>query len=313
MKGVSMSDQEARFAAKDFTMGDLNAVVKFLGEEATQRIKSGHPFTLTFLEEQLRTLFDKNGRRIPEGLTYPVRDPDRSYFLQQPQIDYAQRLERLKVHFRERKLPISPSQFQDECEGLREELAKSEEFATCANILNGVVLPVVLLPVPHRGFDYGMVLERVYLSAVERAYKELFPERTFQNNRKGELARKVSIIDGSRHDLLVGKLFKGPVIGLFSPNPLQGFSVLAQREQMATLPQRFSLGGGFDSATAVTMYPDVLARDFQTPGYDCAALSWVDSEYSLCFEANDERLWFDHEVSLGYAFGSYSGGLFFSR
>ena len=88
-------------------------------------------------------------------------------------------------------------------------------------------------------------------------------------------------------------------MGIHFPNPLQGFSVNASREQMATLPQGFILSG-MDTSVAMVMYPDILARDWNTFGLDLAALSFYFqySRYSLKFTANDVNLEFDNTHNL---------------
>ena len=51
------------------------------------------------IKEALRPLFDKNGRRIPCDLAANVCDPNREFHLNQPMIDYAERLYRLVEFF----------------------------------------------------------------------------------------------------------------------------------------------------------------------------------------------------------------------
>ena len=48
-------------------------------------------------------------------------------------------------------------------------------------------------------------------------------------------------------------------VGIYFPNPLQGFSVDAGWEQMATLPEGFILSG-IDIIIAMIMYPDILTQ-----------------------------------------------------
>jgi len=77
------------------------------------------------------------------------------------------------------------------------------------------------------------------------------------------------------------------VIGILLPNPLQGFSIPACREYADSLPEILHLAGGYDFSAALAAYPDVLGRDFNTPGNDMAALQfalssqgWDDEEYT---------------------------------
>lgn len=59
------------------------------------------------------------------------------------------------------------------------------------------------------------------------------------------------------------------------------------------------------------MYPDVMARDYQTPGYDCSAVQWQSSEYSLGFGAGGGKMFFDYGDYLAGANDGCSGGLLF--
>ena len=129
------------------------------------------------------------------------------------------------------------------------------------------------------------------------------------NYRKGDLGGKVSVVDGSRHDQLISRMKEGLVIGLHFPNPLQGFSINASREQMSTLPEGFILSG-MDTPIAMVMYPDILARDWDTPGLNLA-LQWQSAGYSLYFWACGGSLGFGRTAGLAGASGSYSGGLLF--
>ncbi len=69
--------------------------------------------------------------------------------------------------------------------------------------------------------------------------------------------------------------------------------------------------GGMDIPVAMVMYPDILARDFNTPGLDMAALQWRSADSSLFFLADDDGLDFFRADCLAYARGDYSGGLLF--
>jgi len=99
------------------------------------------------------------------------------------------------------------------------------------------------------------------------------------------------------------------VVGIYFPACLQGFSILAARETMAPYPEGFALSGALDISVAIAMYPEVLARDWNTPTLDCAANIWS-SDSSLCFDADDHRLDF---LSTGVqeADGTSSSGLLF--
>jgi hypothetical protein len=292
------------FMSRDWTVGDLNALVKNLGEEIARKIQRGEAKVI--LEEVLKTLFDKNGRRIPQGLTANVCEPNKNFRLYQPELkesDCANRLLRLHGYLGI-DTGITAEQLKQETERL---LALIRNNSQIANLAKRVCLPIVLPKLITD--DLGAELE-YYLTAVGNSYAKVFPDRSFNNYRKGTLADAVKIVDGSRHDQLIAKMKQGPVPGIYFPNPLQGFSVNASREQVTTLPEGFILSG-LDTIIAMIMHPDILARDFNTPSLDLAAFSWRSSTCSLCFGADFDGLDFGNSGGLAVAGGNFSGGLFF--
>ena len=295
---------------QDWTTGDLNALVKNLGgEEIARKIQRGE--VKINIEEIIEKFFDKHGRRIPKDLKNSVRDPNRDFYLNQPKLetidDYGERYTRFAEAFHPGPI-ISVAEFQAKSQKLIKQIKADENLK---NLLNGVYLPIIILELESKKFDYGQILEKVFLSAVEKAYQKQFPSRNFYNYRKNELKGKVSIVENSRHNQLIKEMKKGPVVAVYFPNPLQGFSILAAREQVKTLPENLFLSGGFDIATAMTIYPDVLARDCSTSGYDLSALSWKSPNYSFYFEVSGDELHFDRYGHLSHAIDDYSSGLLF--
>lgn len=247
--------------------------------------------------------FDHAGRRIPprEELEAPVRDSDRSFHLVQPPFDYAVRLQQLADVGLEPG--ITAAGFKSRTEAI---LARVREDETIANLLNGVYLPLVIPQTVVT--DLGQTTE-TFVTAAKRSYERQFPDRSFTNCRAGELAKQVKVVEGSRYERLVTAIAAGPVVGLYFPNPLQGFSVDAQREQMSSLPDDFILSGPLDIAAGWMMYPDVVGRDFKTPVNDCSAVSWQLPQYSLCCGAHGGGAKFGNGDGLGDAYGVCSGGL----
>ena len=289
----------------DWTRGQVEALINIIGEENAKGLLSGDISAES--KEVIKKLFDKHGRRIPEGLQANVCDPNRDFRLERPkldeEVDFANRIMRLHECL-SIDTEVTVEQLKAETERL---LAIIGENSRIANIANGVCLPVVLPKLVTD--DLGAELE-LYLAGVKNSYAKTFGDRTFYNHRKSTLANEVSIVDGSRHDQLVSRMKECPVIGLYFPNPLQGFSIHADREQMSTLPEGFVLSG-MDTPIAMAMYPDVLARDWNTPGLDMAALQWRSADYSLSFKAYDDKLDFGYTGPLAYVYDYYSGGLLF--
>jgi hypothetical protein len=283
----------------------LALVKKLGGREVVNAILRGEKTVM--IKDTIRLLFDKHGRRIPEGLQANVCDANRKFRLDRPkldnEVDFVNRISRLHGCL-SINTQVTAKQLKVETERL---LATIRGNSQIANIANGVYLPVVLPKLVTN--DLGAELE-LYLAGVDNIYANTFGERTFYNYRKGTLANEVSIVNGSRHDQLIKRMKQGPVIGLHFPNPLQGFSIHASREQMSTLPEGFILSG-MDTPIAMVMYPDILARGYNTPGLDMAALQWQSAGGSLGFEPGGGRLAFGYTGYLAYAVGSYSGGLLF--
>lgn len=279
-------------------LGGLNSVKALLRDEVEIEI----------LEKVLK-LFDKHGRRIPKDLENPVRDPDKDFYLVQPKLnkieDYSIRLKRFLGIFYDFRSLMYAIEFQLKCQELIAEIKRNKLLV---NLLNGVHLPIIL-PKLESYTDYGKTYEQVFLPAVKKAYEKQFPGRNFHNYRKGELANRVSIVEGSRYEKLIERMKQGILYGIYFPNPLQGFSILAAREQMNTLPGNLLLAGGFDTCVAMAMYPDVLARDYHTPAYDLSAFSWRSPDYSLYFKAYDDRLNFGGHGPLSDASDRFSPGL----
>ncbi len=273
----------------DFTRGEEEALLNRLGGTEMGRAIGSGKYTVkimgneVLLAEAMEKLFDRHGRRIPSGLKSEVRDANRDFYLKQPNLKametYGYALARLQTHLKCGPF-ISEADFAARSLKLVEAVKANSQLA---NLGSGVCLPFCLPPTVVN--DYGEKLEEM-LTAFGQAYTKEYPRRSFTNYRRGELKGKVKVVKGSRHEEFLAKLARGTVVGLYCPTALQGYSIPAAREQMATLPDNLILAGGLDIAASLIMYPDVLARDWQTPGLDMAALSWSSVDCSLYFKAD---------------------------
>ena len=286
----------------NWTQGQFEALINILGEENALALIQGD-VEVTF-QLCARKFFDKNGRRIPpRGLVAAVCDSNPNYRLNQPNSDYAGRLARLQqAGF---TVGISADEFEARTSALLSVVEQNEQIK---NLLKGVYLPIVIQQQMNIA-NLGEVTEKL-VEAAGASYCRQFPNRSFTNHRKGELAGQISIVEGSRYERLIKKIASDLVVGIYFPACLQGFSVHAQREQATTLPEGFILSGPLETAMGWTMYPDVLGRDWNTPGYDCSAVQWRSADYSLGFKADGGRADFALKTNLGSAYGPCSGGLF---
>lgn len=282
-----------------WTLGQTEAILNVLGGEGVaSALIAGAK--VAKIEDAVRMLFDKHGRRIPpQGMKAPVVDANRDFHLDQPQVDFAERLFWLHWALGLTEWFLQPEKFERRTAGI---IQRMRQDKLLINLFRGVFLPIVL---PRMEIvDYGTALEETLLPAVGRAHQAEFPDR-FYCTRRGALDHEVENVYRSRHEELKKALAAGPVVALYFPTALQGYSIPADLEQMATLPDEVLLAGALEPATALAMYPDILARDGHTPGLDCAAVSWRGR--SVYFRASDNTLDFDSR-SPG-ACGHCSGGL----
>ncbi|MDD3102098.1 MAG: hypothetical protein PHE59_03065 [Patescibacteria group bacterium] len=270
-------------------MGETEALINILGGQRIALDILGGQLEVEVREASVK-LFDKYGRHIPHSLKSDVCDFDRNFRLNQPEIatetDYANRILRLHSN-----LGINPNvtcfEFKQETERL---LRLIRNNIRTANIVNGAWLPIIL-PKWEGTRGLGTVLGEQYLKAIGKSYKKAFPGRTFCNCEKS-FVNKVFIASNSRHNCLIERMEQEAVIGIYFPTALQGFSIDASQECVAKLPKEFILSG-LDAIIAMIMYPDILARDKDTPCLDLSALFWQDNRCSFYFKARDDRLEFD--------------------
>ena len=294
-----------------FTVGQIAAILNKVSSGDLEKLEALLRDELEVeLVKRILKLVDKNGRCIPvKSLTAAVCDASKDFHLVQPKLKYTERFDRFQEVFSLVNPTMSSAIFEARSEGLISLIRTNKGLA---NLLNGVYLPIIL-PKLENFTDYGETLEEVFLPAIELGYKKEFPNRSFYNYRAGDLAGKVTIVSGTRHEKLIERMAQAFVVAIYFPNPLQGFSVFASRGQIAVLPESLILSGGFDALSAMAMYPDVLARDWHTPGYDLSALSWQSPARSLYLGADVGELHFVSRGSLGGAFdhGHCSSGLLF--
>lgn len=258
------------------------------------------------VREAIRLLVAQTGRCIPEllDLTNRVGDENRSFSVQPLDgYSYIEILAWYKDILPKGSKLLEVAEFEDIAETSREAILADRQIA---NLFRRAAFPV---PFSKFSFsDLGTALEDFFLPIAERGYKAKFPDREFCNYRKGKLAGQVTLLP-----FLGGeRLFAGMGMMWFFPHSLQRFSPLAQREAMAVLTKH-GLGLADPSAFALAIggFPEQLAGSYQTPGYNCSAVSCESPDFSLYFKAHDDSLVFNDFGNLEYPDEVYSGGLFF--
>jgi len=166
---------------KDHTGGQVAAIL--------HKVSGGDPEKLDALlrdefevqlVERILKLVDKNGRVIPKNLKNAVCDPNKDFYLVQPQLgdknDYVNRFSRFLEAFNFNTCSfMKPAEFEFRS---RELIAEIRQDKNLVNLLNGVYLPIVL-PKLENFTDYGETLEKVFLPAIKSSYEKEFPGRKF--------------------------------------------------------------------------------------------------------------------------------------
>lgn len=264
---------------EDFDAPSILALINALGgrENALDIMAGKKKVTV---EDVVQLLFDRNGRGIPFFGMKGVVDADRLYYLTRPlSIDYAGVLARLQKFYGSEYEFLSVDEFQKRCEAVFIYIKGEQQIA---NLLNG---PHFVFALPNLTGDLGILLDNVIVPAMERSYRDQFPDRYFTNHCRNGLIGQVTVITGTRQDRLIQAMAHGPVCGVFFP-ALQGFSIPADHEFVTKTPERLILAG-MEVPAVVAAYPEVLFLDFHTPGLDMAALRWQFSGRSFYCKADD--------------------------
>jgi MoaA/NifB/PqqE/SkfB family radical SAM enzyme len=248
--------------------------------------------------------FDATGRCQPSGVTAPVHQLSRRYFsIAQPAIDYAAIRERIAEALGTQALP-SVEEFRSAVEKILRDLEGAPETKS---ILSGVRVPFLLPQASHA--DIGEALDSTYLPAVGRAFKSVLPEFEFTNHNVVPLTKKLSANSQGRHDRLLARMAKSPVIGVYFPS-LSEYSINAAREKVAQLPEKFVLAGGVDTCAALISAPDLLLnKDGYPPLLWLAGLEAEKPEAGYHFEAYGYNLTFNRRVHFGEVAEYWNSGL----
>lgn len=267
-------------------------------EQVLQAVLSGD--LRIVLVDGVTKFYDHTSRGIKlPTMKETVLDPDRSFNLTHPTSGLTTPFNRLKQFYGNGCDFPSLSEVESRYNAAIERVKANNQIV---NLLKG---PHYLFVIPKMEGDLGTILDGTIVPALERSYKEQFPKRSFTNYRHGQLAGQVTVIPNTRQDRLIEAMAKGWVVGAYFPC-LQGFSILADREFIAAMPECLILSG-MEVLVVATAYPHLIARDWHTPGLDMASLQWRDPGCSLCFEASVDEADFGSRCLR--ARGNCSGGV----
>lgn len=237
-------------------------LIQMLGDQNARGILEGEVAV-----RMVRQCFDEWGMRNSTTLTSPVwrvnswdrwlLEPSRRCYTEE---DYTRRLEWL-CEICDGVIPadhfggITVKDLLEEKERLYWAISNNFQIR---NILNGLYFTVLLPKIS------GDSLEKIitqWLEALRKSYTKIYPRYKFKirgvGNKKKNPLIEIPVVEESRHKKLIERLQQGPLVGIYFPIALQGFSTHAAWEQMATLPSSFVLSG-LDAIMAHAMYTDTF-------------------------------------------------------
>lgn len=290
---------------KNISYSQVNLFLeKIGGKEVWDDVLSGRK--MIHIKEPEASLFDNFGRRIPENLSASVSDVEKEFFFDVIKLKNNDYEERLKNFYRYSETDIRVEEFRSKIKNLVNLISENPWIS---NILKGPWLPIIIPKINNYHNHFGRLICHD-LGFIGESYQKLLKGSFLISNNILEEKDKISNNELSRNSDLIDKASRRPIIGIHFPSALQGFSVLASREQMKFLPERFYLSG-IDAIWAMIMYPDVLAKNFNVPGIYLSGIDWSINK-TLYFRIYDHELSVVKMPSLGtFSDGGTSSGLFF--
>lgn len=295
--GIEKSDQKS-----DWNEGQVEALLNSIGEENARNILAGASFEIKNFQ---RTLFDKNGRKIPSNFEFSVCDAGNPIKLSGNTRSYQDLIYGFPWEIRE-TLDNKGFDFESKTERLLKLISDNPQVS---NILKGAWVPIII---PKLLWTIEGCFKE-YLYRAKCSYADFYNNHGAYHENKNSFCGKFYTDPRSRYDELIRKIRYDYCVGIYFLNPLQGYSVLAAREQMETLPKGLVLSG-FESLIAEIMYPHLISE--QDTFLDFGAFSWVlnpsDPKYtSYALRTKDAGLTFGTTMSLNYSNSNYSSGLTF--
>jgi hypothetical protein len=250
-------------------------------------------------------MFDVSGRRIPpSAIAGPVNPACDRYGLAQPAIDHSVIHRRISEH-----IPgvgaLTADEFATRAAAILENLRRGEATRELAS---GTHVPFMLPQGPIG--DLSQALEDVYLPAVGASWKARYPKYDFKNELRGGLASRLTVAAGSRYETMMQAMERGPVVGIYFPLALSGYSVDAALSQMSELPSGAVLSGPIDVAAALIGVPELIMKEEgYAPQLDLSAIEGPAARYAYHFAPYGYNLTFNGRYHNGLASDYCSSGL----
>ena len=256
-------------------------------------------------------IIDGQGRLIPQRGDRVYSETDRGYFcLTQPELNLEARLSRTLTMFGEEVTGSLPEveEIVDLLNSTRDAVFEDEQLR---GLFDGVHVPFVL---PQSSEDFAQDFDQILLPAVERSFRDAYPNREFRKFSTSGLTDNCSIVPSSRWSQIPAAPSSSSICGWYFPTALAGYAIPDQRSLISRLPEALVLSGPSEVAAALTCAPELLYKTDGKYG-KLLALSSVeptashDPYFFWFFESYGWDLDFNMRSYLGAVSEYYSGGL----
>jgi hypothetical protein len=280
---------------------EIQAVLNAIGPEKAKKFLDGE-IILEFKDTK-RSLFDKDGIRtaydVFHSRSYIFNY--QTYFAKFLKLDFSKILYQLQQSLGY-DVGISSKEFEEESERLMHIIRRKK---CIRNITLNTAIPVVIPKLLYS--DLGKQVD-CYLNAISNSYVTYSGKKLLKYT--GSLKGRISVSEGSRQERLVERIKEGPVVGIYCPNALHGFSRTAQLEQMSELPENLILSG-LDVFIAMIMYPDIFSS-LNCPDTYVSGLQHKNFGSNFLFQSSENYLCFGSNLSPEIKLNNISsGGLLF--
>lgn len=228
--------------------------------------------------ERNPALFDECAQRIPSGTVKGMPldfEALRIDLKKLKEVIYAKRIGRIVKFLTKGKPFMSVEEFEMRAKAI---LAMIESDNRIANMNRGIYLPIAFPKMNVTSKTYDRAIETQIMPALEAAYRDRFVDRWFTKNDVGfdDARDTLRSIHSSRQEYFLEAINSGPVVAIFFPRVLRGFSREDAFEQMNDLPERVILAGFMEVAVSIIAYTKEMA-EAPFPPYTAVAMhsaSW---------------------------------------
>lgn len=215
--------------------------------------------------------FDENGRFNTSLIKSSVNKKSRNYFALEESLKNNINLDAIFKNYENNfnlTKNISVDIFKKKIQDLYNQISLDEKIK---NLIKGHSFPYILPIMKNR--DIGENMQNIYLPALEKSFKNKFPNYDFINHIKYNLKNEVLIREGCRYKEFLDSKPEEEKIGILFPC-LNEFSFQASKEAINLLPKQFYLCGSYEVMSCLIGMPEILYRKEKYP-----PLLWLSSLY----------------------------------